>query len=93
MPGMSTDKLFPVHYSPIDGVDYLFLSLDREVSGEECDELHQKYFESHHQRLTAHGWALFVDLRPVFRKPLADVTPEIRAISRNELIRISNELR
>jgi hypothetical protein len=36
---------------------------------------------------------LLVDLRPAFRKPLAEVTPEIRAISRDELIRISNEHR
>lgn len=52
--GAANEKPFPVHYSPIDGVDDLFLSFNGEVSGEECDELHEKYFESHHQRLAAH---------------------------------------
>jgi hypothetical protein len=93
MPGMSTDKLFPVHYSPIDGVDYLFCPSIEKSRAKNATNFTRRYFESHHQRLTAHGWALFVDLRPAFRKPLADVTPEIRAISRDELIRISNELR
>jgi hypothetical protein len=53
----------------------VFVSLDRNLSGEECHELAEKYFETH-KRTTLPGQALRVDLRPAFRKPLADVTPK-----------------
>jgi hypothetical protein len=58
------------------GMDYIFLSLDRELTGEECEELAVKYFEDH-RKMTLPGEALIVDLRPAFRKPLADVTPQL----------------
>jgi len=50
------------------------------LSGEECHELAEKYFETH-KGMTLPGQALRVDLRPAFRKPLADVTPKFRAVS------------
>jgi hypothetical protein len=56
------------------------VSLDRNLSGEECHELAEKYFETH-KGMTLPGQALRVDLRPAFRKPLADVTPKFRAVS------------
>jgi hypothetical protein len=34
-----------------------------------------------HKGMTLPGQALRVDLRPAFRKPLADVTPKFRAVS------------
>jgi hypothetical protein len=83
MPAMNTDddkKTFLTHYSPINGVDYIFASVDRYLSGDECDQLHQKYFESHRQMTAPNEW-LFVDLRPAFRKPLSDVTPTFRRVS------------
>jgi hypothetical protein len=46
----------------------------------ECHELAEKYFETHKQ-MTLPGQALRVDLRPAFRKPLADVVPKFRAVS------------
>jgi TctA family transporter len=45
-------KTFLTHYSPINGVDYIFGSFDRYLSGDESDQLHQKYFESH-RKMTA----------------------------------------
>jgi hypothetical protein len=77
---MSTDEGLLTHYRHIPGVDYVFASLDRKLSSEECLALHVKYFESHHKPSVQHGWALFVDLRPAFRKPLDDVTPKFQAI-------------
>jgi hypothetical protein len=74
------NKTFLTHYSPINGVDYIFASLDRYLSGDECDQLHQKYFEAHREMTTSDEW-LFVDLRPAFRKPLSDVTPKFRRVS------------
>jgi len=68
------------HYPPIDGVDYIFASVDRYLSGDECDQLHQKYFEAHRKMTAPDEW-LFVDLRPAFRKPLSDVTPMFRRLS------------
>jgi hypothetical protein len=56
-------------------VDFIFLSLDRILSGEECEQLAQEYFETH-SKMTLPGEPLTVDLRPAFRKPLAEVTPK-----------------
>jgi hypothetical protein len=81
--GVNTDddqKTFLTHYSPINGVDYIFASIDRYLSGDECDQLHQKYFESHRAMTAPDEW-LFVDLRPAFRKPLSEVTPKFRRVS------------
>ena len=78
---MSADESLRTDYSLMEGVDYIFVSLDRPLSGEECDDLAKKYFETHKQ-MTLPGQALFVDLRPAFRKPLADVTPKFRAVSK-----------
>jgi hypothetical protein len=83
MPAMSNggdDKTFLTHYSPINGVDYIFASVDRYLSGDECDQLHQKYFESHREMTASNEW-LFIDLRPAFREPLSDVTPKFRRVS------------
>jgi hypothetical protein len=77
---MSTDEPFRTDYEFLKGVDYIFLSLDRNLSGEECHELAEKYFETH-KGMTLPGQALRVDLRSAFRKPLADVTPKFRAVS------------
>ena len=77
---MSTDEPFRTDYELLKGVDYIFVYLDRKLSGEECHELAEKYFETH-KRMTLPGQVLRVDLRPAFRKPLADVTPKFRAVS------------
>jgi len=74
------EKTFLTHYSPINGVDYIFASVDRYLSGEECDQLHQKYFDSHRQMTASNEW-LFIDLRPAFQQPLSDVTPKFRRVS------------
>jgi len=74
---MRRSKTFKTNYTFMQGVNYIFLSLDRELSGEECEELAKKYFQSHHQPLTLPEQTLLVDLRPAFQKPLDDVTPEI----------------
>jgi hypothetical protein len=76
MSDMSEDETFRTKCMYLEGVDYIFLSLDRSLTGEECKELAEKYFESHHQPLTSPRQALIVDLRPAFRKPLSDVTPK-----------------
>src|SRR4029453_16446544 len=72
---MSTDEPFRTDYEFLKGVDYIFVSLDRNLSGEECHELAEKYFETH-KGMTLPGQALRVVLRPAFRKPLVDVTPK-----------------
>ena len=82
---MSEDETFRTKYTYLNGVDYIFLSLDRELSGEECEELAKKYFESHHQPLTLPRKALIVDLRPAFRTPLSDVTPQFEAAPESRL--------
>ena len=90
---MSTDEPFRTDYELLKGVDYIFVSFDRNLSGEECHELAEKYFETH-KGMTLPGQALRVDLRPAFRKPLADVTPRFRAVSiRAILSRHSDEHR
>ena len=63
MPRMQTDEGFLTHYQHMPGVDYVFASLDRKLSIEECLALHVKYFESHHDPGVPPEWALFVDLR------------------------------
>ena len=77
---MSTDEPFRTDYEFLKGVDYIFVPLERNLSGEECHELAEKYFETH-KRMTLPGQALRVDLRPAFWKPLADVTPKFLAVS------------
>jgi hypothetical protein len=81
---MSNDKTFRTNYPYIKAnekhldstpVVYIFLSLGREPSGEECEELAQKYFEVHN-KMTLLGKPLTVDLRPAFREALANVTPK-----------------
>ena len=79
MPAMSNDETFTTNYTYMPGVDYTFASLDRILTGEECETLAQKYFEEH-KRMTMPGETLFVDLRPAFRKPLADITPKFHAV-------------
>jgi len=78
---MSTDEPFRTDYEFLKGVDYIFVSLDRNLSGEECHELAEKYFETHKQE-TLPGQVLLVDLRPAYRKPLADVMPHFRPVSK-----------
>ena len=56
-------------------VDYIFLSLDRKLTGDECDQLAAEYFETHN-KMTLPGEPLIVDLRPAFQKPLSEVTPK-----------------
>ena len=77
---MSTDEPFRTDYELLKGVDYIFVSLDRNLSGEECHELAERYFETHKQ-MTLPGQVLRLDLRPAFRQPLADIMPKFRALS------------
>jgi hypothetical protein len=56
---MSTDEPFRTDYEPLKGVDYIFVSFDRNLSGEECHELAEKYFETH-QGMTLPGQALLL---------------------------------
>jgi len=76
----SRELPFRTDYEFLKRVDYIFVSLDRNLSGEECHELAEKYFENH-KLMTLPGQMLRVDLRPAFRKPLTDVTPKFRAVS------------
>ena len=79
MPPMSPDdKPFTTKYPLHTGTNYIFLSLDRELTGEECHKLAVQYFEEH-KKMTLPGEALIIDVRPAFRKPLADVTPQLHA--------------
>jgi hypothetical protein len=72
------DRPFTTKYPLHKGTNYIFLSLDRELTGEECHKLAVQYFEEH-KKMTLPGDALIVDVRPAFRKPLADVTPQLHA--------------
>jgi hypothetical protein len=72
---MNDDNIFLTHCTQMPGVDYTFASLVRHLSGDECKELAAEYFEKHRDT-TLPGETLFVDLRPAFQKPLADVTPK-----------------
>ena len=44
---MSADEPFRTDYELLKGVDYIFVSFDRNLSGEECHELAEKYFETY----------------------------------------------
>ena len=78
-PSMSDDdKAFTTKYRLHEGTNYIFLSLGRELTGEECHKLAVQYFEEH-KNMTLPGEALIVDVRPAFRKPLANVIPQIHA--------------
>ena len=72
---MSDDDPFTTNYTCMPGVYYTFASLDRNLTGEECETLAKKYLDEH-KRMTLPGEKLFVDLRPAFRKPLAEITPK-----------------
>ena len=72
---MNDDNVFLTHCTQMPNVDYTFASLVRHLSGDECKELAAEYFEKHRDT-TLPGEALFIDLRPAFQKPLADVTPK-----------------
>ena len=74
----TANKPFTTKYLLDKGTNYIFLSLDRELTGEECHKLAVQYFEEHKQ-MTLPGEALIIDVRPAFRKPLADVTPQLHA--------------
>lgn len=78
---MSNDEAFTTNYTYVPGVDYTFASLDRNLTGEECETLAQKYFEEHN-RMTLPRETLFVDLRPAFRKPLVEITPKFHAFTK-----------
>src|SRR5438105_15086877 len=78
---MSTDEPFRTDYEFLKGVDYIFVSLDRNLSGEECHEFAEKYFETH-KGLPLPGQGLFVDWRPGFGKPLVVLTPKCGAVSK-----------
>jgi hypothetical protein len=70
-------KIFLTHCERSPGVHYVFMSLRRTVSKEECEALYKKYSETH-QKGALPGEALWVDLRPAFQKPLSDVTSIFR---------------
>jgi hypothetical protein len=76
----STGKPFLTRTEWIGRVHDIFASLDRPLTGDECDELCVEYFATNNQ-MTLPGQALFVDLRPAFRVPLADVTPQFCAVA------------
>ena len=44
---MSTEEPFRTDYELLKGVDYIFVSFDRNLSGEECHELADKKFQTH----------------------------------------------
>jgi hypothetical protein len=72
------DKPFTTKYVLHEGANYIFLSFARELTAEECHKLAVQYFEEH-KKMTLPGEALIVDVRPAFRKALADVTPQVHA--------------
>jgi hypothetical protein len=80
---MSNDEPFTTNYTHIPGMDYTFASLDRNLTGEECETLVVKYFDEHKQ-MTLPGETLFVDLRPAFRKPLDEITPKFHAFTKKK---------
>ena len=55
-----------------------FYRFNREPTAEECHKLAVQYFEEH-KKMTLPEEALIVDVRPAFRRPLANVTPELHA--------------
>ena len=72
------DKPFTTKYPLEKGTNYIFLSLDRELTSEECHKLAVQYFEEH-KKMTLPREALIVDVRPAFRKALVDVRPQVHA--------------
>ena len=81
---MNKDESFTTRYTYLKAnekdpmskpVDFVFLSLGRNLEGEECEQLAQEYFETHN-KMTLPGEPLTVDIRPAFRKPLSEVTPK-----------------
>jgi hypothetical protein len=81
---MSTETVFLTTGTHIPGVDYTFASLVRHLTDEECALLVVEYFEEHRDT-TLPGEALFVDLRPAFQKPLADVKPQFHRAQRKSV--------
>ncbi len=77
---MSTNERLLTTCKLVEGVDFIFASLDRRPTSDECRDLVEKYFDKH-QQMTLPGKPLFIDLRPAFRKPLASVTPKIYALN------------
>jgi hypothetical protein len=71
-------KPLTTKYALQEGTNYIFLSFDREPTAAECHKLAVQYFEEH-KKMTLPEEALIVDVRPAFRKPLANVTPELHA--------------
>ena len=57
------DKPFTTKYPLHKGTNYIFLSFDRELTGEECHKLAVQYFEEY-KKMTLPGEALIVDVRP-----------------------------
>jgi len=78
------DKAFLTRVEGSLRVHYIFASLDRPLLGDECHDLAQKY-SAIHKRMISPGEALFVDLRPAFREPLAQVLPQFCAVSKDKI--------
>jgi hypothetical protein len=78
---MNTEGIFFIHHPHMQGVDFTFASLDRHLTDNECEALVEKYIETHH-KMTLPGEVLWIDLRPAFQKPLADVTPKLYRVER-----------
>jgi hypothetical protein len=78
----ANDKTFVTRCILPEGANYIFASLDRKLNSQESMDLTKKYAEKHHEVTPPGDW-LFVDLRPAFRKPLADITPEFRSVSKD----------
>jgi hypothetical protein len=62
---------------------FIFKSLVRELSSAEAEQLCLKYRGDNIDK-TPHGYALEVDLRPAFEKPLDQVEPTCRAVRSDE---------
>ena len=95
---MNTNEGLLTHYQHIPGVDYVFGTLDRKPSAEECLALHEQYFLSHHKPSVPHGEVLFVNLRPaLIVASLVTVTgkgkPESIGMYRNDTGMIEAALR
>ena len=80
-PPSGNGKQFFTRIEWIGGVHFIFASVDRPLLGDECNDLAEKYFETH-KRMTLPGQALLVDLRPAFREPLVSVLPQFCVVSK-----------
>jgi len=81
---MNADETLTTRCANIKEMYYIFASLDRRLSDEERAELFEKYFETHRDTISdPQKESLFVDLRPAFRKALAGITPEVRAVPKD----------